>query len=238
MFTDLFSKRYGLRPTPEGLMYEDVSESARVGLYHIVEQFFESELRDLYLYLDLYKKLCVALRIPRDRRVWQNSSASKVIEDLIMKCEWWQFYDICQVMWDALDYNYDYNYKREELSTQINTLFREERLGFEARDGLVEKIGSGFIDAHIKKARYLLKEPEFEGADYLFEKALKAINIRPDPDAENCIKDAVAAIESVGKVVVNNDKAPLSKIIKDMANKRITPKPLDEVIQKVYREIL
>jgi len=57
MLPDLFSKRYGLRPTPEGLMYEDVAERARVGLYHIVTQFFEKK------YLDLYKVLCRALRI-------------------------------------------------------------------------------------------------------------------------------------------------------------------------------
>ena len=222
MFPDLFSKRYGLRPTPEGLMYEDVPERARGGLFHIVRQFFEGK------YLDLYKVFCVALRIPLDTHRANVYLASRAIEELIMNCQWWQFYDTCEVLWRSLEY------KRDNLSEEINTLFREEHLGFELRDGKVEKIGSGFTDAQIKEARYLLKEPEFKGADEHFEKALKALNTRPKPDVENCVKDAVSAIESVGRIIVNDDKAMLSDIIKGMAKDGTIPKPLDEVIQRIY----
>jgi hypothetical protein len=230
MFPDLFSKRYGLRPTPEGLMYEDASERARVGLYHLVKHFFEKE----YSYLGLYKVLCIALRIPVDRNVEVSSSqdfrASIEIEKLIMNCQWWQFYDICEVLWQGLKYKGE----KDILSDEINNLFREEQLGFELRDGKVEKIGSGFINAQIKEARYLLKEPEFKGADEHFEKALKALNIRPKPDVENCVKDAISAIESVGRIIVNDEKVLLSDIIKDMAKNKTIPKPLDEAIQKIY----
>ena len=80
----------------------------------------------------------------------------------------------------------------------------------------------------------MLKEPEFKGADQHFEKAIKALNVRPNPDVENCVKDAVSAIESVGRIIVNNDKALLSDIIKDMAKNELIPRPLDEAIQKIY----
>ena len=102
------------------------------------------------------------------------------------------------------------------------------------RKGKIEKVGSGFVDAQVKEARYLLKEPEFKGADEQFEKAIKHLNIRPNPDVENCVKDAVGAIESVGRIIVNDDKALLSDIIKDMTNNGIIPKPLDQAIQKLY----
>jgi hypothetical protein len=231
MFRDLFSKRYGLRSTPEGLMYEDVSERARVGLYHLVKHFFEKG----YSYLGLYKVLCIALRIPADRGIAESYLswdylASEAIEKLIMNCQWWQFYDICEVLWQGLKHKGE----KDSLSDEINNLFREEQLGFELRDGKVEKIGSGFIDAQIKEARYLLKEPEFKGADEHFEKALKTLNTRPKPDVENCVKDAVSAIESVGRIIVNDEKALLGDIIKDMAKNKTIPKPLDEVIQKIY----
>jgi hypothetical protein len=221
MFPDLFSKRYGLRPTPEGLMYEDVGERARAGLFHMTRQFFED-------YFDLYRALCAALRIPWNWNVGNDYQASRAIESLIMNCQWWQFYDICEVLWQSL------KYKRTNLSEEINTLFREEHLGFEIRDGKVEKIGSGFVDARIEETRYLLKEPEFKGADKHFEKAMKALNARPNPDVENCVKDAVSAIESVGRIIVNDAKALLSDIIKEMAKNKTIPKPLDEAIQKIY----
>jgi hypothetical protein len=228
MFLDLFSKRYGLRPTPEGLMYEDVPERARTGLYHIVRQFFDNK------YAALYNVLCVALRIPVNRHVETSATpdfrASLEIENLIKDCQWWQFYDMCEVLWQAMKYKNE----RNVLSDEINALFREEHLGFELKEGKVEKTGSGFIDARVKEARYLLKEPEFKGADEHFEKALKALNTRPNPDVENCIKDAVAAIESVGRIIVNDEKTLLSDIIKEMAKNKVIPKPLDEAIQKVY----
>lgn len=229
MYPDLFSKRYRLRPTPEGLIYEEVPERARVGLYHVVEKFFEQEHRAAYL--ALYKEVCVALRIPRDRMVGNDYDASRAMERLIMDCESWQFYDICDVMWKTLEYPWG---NKDELPTEINTLFREEQLGFEMREGKVEKVGSGFIDAEIKEARYLLKEPEFKGADEQFEKAIKALNVRPEPDVENCVKDAVGAIEAVGRIIVNDEKVLLSDIIKDMVGKGIIPKPLDQTIQKLY----
>ena len=230
-YSDLFSKRYGLGPSPAGLLYEEVSKRARIGLYHIVDQTFDEQTPILQgKFLRLYKDFCVALRIPRDRKIAFNERASAGIERLIMTCEWWQFYDICQVMWSSLAPSSG----REHMATEINTLFREEQLGFELVDGKVEKVGSGFIDAKVKEARYLLKEPEFKGADEHFEKAIKSLNERPNPDVENCVKDAVAAIESVGRVIVSDDKALLDDIIRNAAKKGVIPKPLDQTFQKVY----
>ena len=230
MYQDLFSKRYSLRPTPNGLMYEDVPERARVGIYHIVEQYFEIRYRQTHgAYLELYKRVCVALRIPRDRRV-DFYRASGTIEQIIMSCEWYQFYDICEVMWDALDYER----QKDDCSEQVNTLFREEQLGFEIREGKIEKVGSGFIDAKVKEVRYLLKEPEFKSADELFEKAIKTLNERPNPDVENCIKDAVATVESVGKIIHKDKNARIDIIIKEAIQKGVIPRLLGDPIIKLY----
>jgi len=230
MFEELFSKRYSLRPTPEGLIFEDIPHSARIGLFYILEDFLDNVHVQLWHF---YSNICMALRIPRATRDYylqESELIPRAIENLIMDYNWWQVYDICELMYRELTY-IPY---RQQLSKQINKLFIDEQLGFEMREGAIEKVGSGFIDAQVKEARYLLKEPEFKGADEHFEKAIKALNVRPNPDVENCIKDAVAAIESVARIIVNDDKALLSNIIKDMANKGIIPKPLDQAIQKIY----
>jgi ABC-type cobalt transport system substrate-binding protein len=213
-------------------MYEGVRESARIGLYHIVESFLELP-KYKSAFLVLYKEICKALRIGRDRSVFEDFSASLALETLIKECQWWQFYDICEVVWAAL-YSSRSRLDQKEFAKQVNALFREEQLGFELREGEVEKVGSGFIDAQIKEARYLLKEPEFKGADEQFEKAIKALNVRPKPDVENCVKDAVGTIESVGRIIVNDEKALLSDIIKNMVKKGIIPQPLDQTFQKLY----
>jgi hypothetical protein len=234
-YPDLFSKQYNLRPTTEGLMYEEVPERARVGLYHIVEQFFGGKYQKTYL--GLYHEICIALRIKRDRLADMQSSdyqVSSFIEKLIMRCEWHQFYDIYEVLWANPHPQTSRHKHQMGIMEQVNTPFREEQLGFEMRGGKIEKVGSGFIDAEVKEARYLFKEPEFKGADEHFEKAIKALNVRPNPDVENCVKDAVGAIESVGRIITNNAKALLDDIVKDLDKRGIIPKPLDQAIQKIY----
>ncbi len=234
MYPELFSKRYSLRPTSEGLMYDEVPETARIGLYHIIEIHFDEWDRERHqAYLELYRRICVAIRIPRDRGVNYYYQASSGIENLCNKCSWFQFYDVCEVVWAMLSTRQCRD-DSEEFSTKVNTLFREEQLGFELKEGKIEKVGSGFIDTKVKEARYLLKEQEFKGADEHFEKAIKALNIRPNPDVENCIKDAVGAIESVGRVLTNDENALLSDIIKDAVVKGVIPKPLDQTFIKLY----
>ena len=233
MFPELFSKRYNLRPTPEGLISEDVPESARIGLYYLLENYWE--------YIDkrsLYHEICVALRIPRNTRDSNENAYSSMmhlpVESVILECEWWRFYDICEITYRLISSSIYYSNKAKNFMDEVNKLFLDEQLGVEIKNGKVEKSGSGFIDAKVKEARYLLKEPEFKGADEHFEKAIKALNERPNPDVENCVKDAVAAIESVGRIIVGDEKALLDDIIKDMAKKEIIPKPLDQTIQKIY----
>jgi hypothetical protein len=212
-------------------MYEDVPESARIGLYYTLEKFWEHIDKS-----DLYSKICVAFRIPRETRDYNLSlyynRIEFPIEQLIMSCDWWGFYDLCELIYQYL-YS-EYRPWGEQFSELLNSLFVDEQLGFEIRNGKVEKVGSGFVDAKIKEARYLLKEPEFKGADEQFEKAIKALNARPEPDVENSVKDAVGAIEAVGRIIVNDEKALLSDIVKDMVGKGIIPKPLDQTIQKLY----
>lgn len=228
--SEIFSRRYGLWPTPEGLLYEDVPQSARIGLCNMISNFFGEVMSRTGPYLNLYQEICTALRIRRNILMTYKFEGYQAIEKIVMNCEFWQFYDICEVI-----RNYpETNDERVKLAQQMNALFTEERLGFEFREDKIEKVGSGFIDAQIKEARYLLKEPEFKGADEHFEKAIKAINKRPNPDVENCTKDAVAAIESVGRVIANDEKALLSTIIQSMVRREIIPKLLGKTILMVY----
>lgn len=235
MYSELFSKRYGLRPTSEGLMYEDVPMTARIGLYHLIEVHFDQWDKETNVaYLELYKRICVALRIPRDRGASTSRIASVRIERLCNSCLWWQFYDICEVVLNMLHTERYYVGDWKDFAIEVNALFREEQLGFELKGGKIEKVGSGFIDAQVKEVRYLLKEPEFKGADQQFEKAIRALNVRPSPDKENCIKDAIGAIESVVRIITNNEKAMLNDVIHNSVRRGVIPKPLDQTFIKLY----
>jgi len=230
-YSELFSRKFGLRPTPQGLIYDSIPETARIGLFHII---FESlgGIDDEPKYQSLYLAICKTIRIRLDWSISHEIIYAEAIEEIILKCEWDKFYEICQIAYQVVERLRKHLIK--DFQEKLNALFKDEFLGFELQDSRIERLGNPITDAKIKEARILLKEPEFKGADELFEKAINAFNILPNPDSENCIKDAVAAIESVAKIVSNNEKASLDDIIKAAAKKQVIPQPLDQTITKLY----
>jgi len=100
MLDKYFSKRHGLRPESFGLVYEHVPDSARTGLYRILEKYFEIGTIGVN---QLYSNICHALCMPPQKAGFGRTpdlprDMRQSIKTLIMECEWWQFYDICEVI--------------------------------------------------------------------------------------------------------------------------------------------
>lgn len=230
MSPELFSTRYNLRRKPTELIYDGIPDTARTGFLYIFDKYKPYINARL-----IVKEYCEAKRmLPDLLNLFIEESRDLKIRDIEhwLKSEnWWEFLDLCELI--SLSLN-KYPNKRGEFSKKLNSLFREEKIGYEMQEGKIERVGNEYTGQYIQEARKLLKDAKYIGAQKHFEKAMSYINVRPNPDVENCIKDAVAAIESVGRIIVNDDKALLSNIIKDMANKKIIPKPLDQAIQKIY----
>lgn len=237
MDTQLFSKRLGLTPTPKGLLHEVVPITARNGFCSLIVECvnsFKPKYKEYEGYQKLYSDICKYLRVfpstEKPKIFHEEEHYHHKLNELVVTCKWWQFYDICEII---LGFFIIKN-RKEAFSKRVNKLFKEEHLGYELRDGKVEKISSEYVDRKIQEVRYLLKEPEFKSADELFEKAIKALNERPKPDAENCIKDAIASVESAGKIIRKDKNARIDNIIKDAIQKGIIPQLLGDPIIKLY----
>jgi len=231
MSPELFSSRYNVRGTQEGLIYDNIPDTARTGFLYI----FDEEKYILRKY-KIIKEYCEAIRLERSVRdsLLRESEANRIatIESWIENNSWWEFLDLCELIY--LSFESAYPNAKERFPKKINSLFKEENIGYEMKEGKIERKGNEYTSHYITEARKLLKDEKYIGAQQHFEKALGYINVRPNPDVENCVKDAVAAIESVGRTITGNEKALLSDIIKDMVKKGVIPKPLDQVIQKLY----
>jgi len=231
MSPELFSSRYNVRGAPEGPIYDDIPDTARMGFLYIFE---ETEHR-LYKH-EIIKEYCEAIRLERSVRdsLLQESGTNKTktIESWIENNSWWEFLDLCELFYLYFDRNL--SLFRGRFSEKLNSLFREEKIGYEMREGKIERVGNEYTGQYITEARKLLKDEKYIGAQQHFEKALGYINVRPNPDVENCVKDAVAAIESVGRTITGNEKALLNDIVKNMVANGVIPQPLDQVIQKLY----
>ena len=236
MMDGYFSKRYNLRPKSCRYTYEHVPESARAGLYQILDNYFQNRsLNANKLYLNIIHALPLDPKNTGGKIVNLPVDARKDFGKLIMECEWWQFYDICEVIPRSFAPYHEHLIK--DFCEKVKILFKAEKLEFRmTEDGRVEQAESSFTDAAIKKARYLLREPGLEEANEYFEKAIKAINLQIGPDGERCIKNALLAIEQAVRNIngAGDNGSSFSDVIEDVNRKGIISRPVEQVIRNIY----
>lgn len=231
MSPELFSRRHNLRGASDNLFYDYIPIKALIGFSYIFHEYI-NYVNDT----KIIKEYCEIMRIPHDICssiiARDKSQRIKYLESCLETPDWWVFLDICELI--SLSFYTNHPTKRGEYSNKLNTLFREENIGYEMQEGKIERIGNEFIDEKIKNARRLLKEPEFKSADELFEKSIKELNIRPKPDVENCVKDAIASVESIGRIIRKDKNARIDNIIKDGVQNGVVPRLLGDPIIKLY----
>jgi hypothetical protein len=221
-----FSVRYGLRPRPAGLLYDTVPDTARLGFLHL--------LQDCRYYLQwrpLYKQITRALRLERWSDACDNHEAARgEVESTIRTCDWWGFYDVCEIMVDAV---------REasgsgEFQQDVNRLFEDESLGWRLKDGLVERVGTEQSERLLDEARHFLEDARFAAPEEQFAKAVRALSVRPEPDTANCVKDAVGAVEGVARILTGRPSAVLSGIVADLRRKKTLHPALAKCFDGLY----
>jgi len=231
MTEDLFSKKYNLRPTFDGLILDEIPNTTRIGVTNIIQRYFS--YHNYPRYFDLYQRICLLLRQEVDIRLDGNAIGAFVnIGIQIKECKWWYVYDICQIAFDLIWKTNQAN--AIEFSEEIRTLFLEEGLGWSFHCGKLERVRPELVQLSINEAKTLLKDEKYKSADELFKKAFDALNLRPKPDVENAIKDAICSIESVGRVILSDPKPLLDGVVKELSKNGFIPKPLDEMILKLY----
>ncbi len=92
-------------------------------------------------------------------------------------------------------------------SEEIQRLFEEENLGYEFRNGLVQRRGKRHTIDQINKAEGALAGPKLAAARKHFSKALRHFRDRESPDHENAVKEAVCAVEAAAKELFPDAKA-------------------------------
>lgn len=221
-----FSLRYGLRPRPAGLLYDRVPEAARVGFLHLLD-----DCGWALPWRALYWEITRALRLERQVRARQETDlAREEIERMIGRCDWWAFYDMCEIMVDAVCEAS----ASDEFQGDVNRLFKDESLGWGLREGLVERVGTEQSQRLLDEARQFLKDARFAGPEEQFAKAVRALSVRPEPDTANCVKDAVGALEGVARIVIGKRSALLSKIVAELERKKIIHPALAKCFVDLY----
>jgi hypothetical protein len=239
---ELFSRKHKLQRPSVGLVYEDIPLGVRRSLLNFLSKRIGMENLNQWMLIQE-----AIFEAPQVRRDFQFRSYSPLsignIDDVVERCKWYSFLDICQLLARLFDSD---DWKRSEIySTDkktsiqifeetINEIFTDNCIGYELKNGKVEKLGAPYIDKLITQVRQVLQKSEYHGPNEQFEKAIGFLNQRPNPDTANCVKDAIGAVEGLARIISGNNKLVLNKILDSEPFRSEIHGALREMMQKLY----
>jgi hypothetical protein len=215
-----FSDRFGGRPIPDPVRPDEVPDSAKVGLNHLV-----SELRDNAL--PSLTKMWIAAHEELRRIAPADGVSIVMFRSLILEAQWWEFYEVCEALVRVAK-------DQTQVVNRIEALFAAENLAYAMTDAGIVWRYSAPAKQTIKETEHLLvAAPDLAAPARQWRKAQAHLSKRP-PDYENCVKDAVGALEGVARILTGKTGQTLTKILPDLARTVGMHKTLETAIDKLY----
>jgi hypothetical protein len=185
---------------------------------------------------ELRRRVCSGLDIyyeTLDYYTWAYAKRRQEFLHEHVRDPWFRIYDLCEVIWE---FTKDRLGSKEAASFEnvLNEVLRRNFCGYEMREGLVERVGAKASEEVIATARGILRDGRLVGPNDQFLKALGFFNQRPKPDTENCVKEAVGALEGTLRVALDDPKILLSDALKKLQSSEMVPPTLKKSLDGIY----
>lgn len=124
------------------------------------------------------------------------------------------------------------HYKQIEFNEHefLNAVFEQECVGYRFVGQKIVKITDPTEISEIEAATTCI----FEGCRTHITNAVSFLADRDKKDYKNCIKESISAVESICKVVTQNEHATLGDALKELERKRGLKGPLKSAFEKLY----
>lgn len=229
----------------------DFPASARVGLLHLLAELIEKGFIDNWIpFARELQRLGRLSPIQYDRQATAHlKQARNDAADALDSLSWERCYDFCERLYSFLakDVGYHNNFGFEVeteksdvqafIRDELQRLFAEEQLAYEFAEGMVRRRGRKHTVDVSTRAQIVLGDPRLVSARRHYDKALQFFRDPRKPDFENTVKEAVCAVEAVGKTLYPAAKAStLGELAKWLGTnkERPIPKALAHTITGIY----
>lgn len=223
MVTMSFSQRMGLAPSVKVAQVESIDTDLQNSLWsvlviNLLDSYFSrnrtypDKLRDSNFwdfaqqtYTDFYKA-------PVDTIPYSWSEFKKTIRGSFFKMKWHRIYSF-------LEFIVDSNYKgtAEALTSEFNKVLERENSAYRFVAGKVTPITSSAEVEEVEKA--IACSDNYTGVRKHLETSLGLLTDRVNPDYRNSIKESISSVESLVKILVDDDKATLGQALKILETK-------------------
>ena len=223
----------------------DFSKTARTALIYIVKDL----INKCYL-VDLSE---VILELNRTGRFTEEYLDQIKKEDyidqltiLIYKLQGNQVYRFCERLYSKLltgignddsEWYVSIEEVQKYFSDEINLILKEENFDLYFSEGHFKRIGRAQTQKAFERVGAVLINPNLESVKNHYNKARRFFDKQPKPDPENCVKEALCALEASIEILTDKKASKeFEKVIKQLegnGQKQIPP-PIGEGMIKLH----
>ena len=235
-----FSQRNRFTTIKNILQIDNMDEDLRNSLWNVLQIYYWGKAEQvLSLYADVDKSTMVSyenlfkivwidyFKKPLDTISLEFFNIMPFIKRYFFDCKWYEVYDFMEFFANKnfLDLN-------KEFMDSCNIMLERELSAYRFIDNLITPIIS---ETEIAEIEEVLKNSEpYKTVNTHLHRALKLLSDRQSPDYRNSIKESISAVESIAKIITEDDKATLGDALKKIDKKIKIHKALIESFLKIY----
>ena len=243
-----FKQRFGLQEPK--LIDNDFPGSARVALAYLIQNLkdqgaFPEQTADNVM----DEMLRTGRFLAADLALEPNTPFLQQTLDLLRKMEWWQVYTLCERIYRHVIHEYGFWSKddwvvtrtkdemRGYFSDQLNYILAEENIAYQFLDGQFQRQGRAQTQRAMQRVGKVLGQARLSTVRNHYIKARKFFDARPIADVENCVKEALCALEACLELLsgkpASKDFARVVQQLKGNEAQQIPP-PIAEGMIKLH----
>ena len=236
-----FSERYGYKPVREIIQKESMDDNLRNGIWSLFTIYLwnqvdyssyqshgninTSNLKTLIIayWLNFFKQPIDTIPIQFEKVLYKVRSS-------FFNCEWHEVYSFIEETLE--NYPREFKKNKELFTKELNNFLEKENSAYRIINNEITPITS---EQEIQSIEDALKNTnQYSGVQQHLNQALKLMSDRQNPDYRNSIKESISAVESICKIVTNEDKATLGKALKIIEDKHGLHAALKGSLSQLY----
>lgn len=230
-----FSQRIGAKPVPPIVQLESMDDDLRNSLWNFIYAIGNSTNHDSRRWIDIAVSLAINVRkspVDEVSRIY-NQRARDWVKEYFIKSPWYVRYDIVEHMTTNIRH-FRSDRTPEQIANAANKVLEQEQSGYRFIGGQLAPISNEIELGEIAQGIEQAANAGLSGANEHLRKAVSLISAKPDPDYRNSIKESISAIESIAKVIGNENSSGLKGALDELSKKTKIHGSLSEGFKKLY----
>ena len=235
-----FSERNGYQPIRGIIQKESINTNLKNSLWNTISECIFNEYSRPYLAriniipgsnLESFFKLLFHRYFKKriDQIPYSIESTIAEIDTLFFKTyKWYEIYNFIEA---CIEY-FPFDEKKEDFIILLNDCLEIENSAYRVINYQITPITSEQEIQSIEQA--IENTNPYSGVQQHLNQALKLMSDRQHPDYRNSIKESISAVESICKIVTQDEKATLGQALKIIENKYGLHEALKKSLSQLY----